>query len=75
MDQPQLLTQSQVSEAFGLSPRTLEDWRRTGSGPRFLRLSGQRGVRYRNTDVLEWLDTQIIANHRAAKRAQEETAA
>jgi predicted DNA-binding transcriptional regulator AlpA len=38
----------------GPSPRTLERWRTTGAGPRFIKL-GHR-VAYRQSDVERWLD-------------------
>ena len=38
------------------SARTLEAWRRTGYGPRYLRL--RRMVLYRVADIQAWLDEQ-----------------
>lgn len=42
---PALLDQHQVAHILGVSPRTLEDWRVTGHGPDFVKLS-YRTVRY-----------------------------
>lgn len=41
-----LLKQDQVAEMLGVSPRTLERWRLTGQGPRFVKVGGTV-VRYR----------------------------
>lgn len=50
-----LLTSSDVAEWLGMSVSWLEIGRHKGYGPRFTRLSHSR-VRYRRSDVLEWLD-------------------
>lgn len=44
------LTQTELAERWKLSPRTLEKWRQTRVGPRYLRLGGR--VAYRLDDVL-----------------------
>jgi predicted DNA-binding transcriptional regulator AlpA len=67
----ELLTQDQVADIFQVSPRTVEDWRATGKGPRFIRIG--RSVRYRDSDITVYLDDAIIASHReqAARRVTE----
>ncbi len=50
-----LLRPAQAAEYLGLSIRALEDWRRTGRGPPWLRL-GHRTIRYRQTALDDWLD-------------------
>ena len=63
-----LLTQAEVAELLGgeISTRTLEDWRRRGLGPDFIKLSGtKRGggrVRYRPQAVDRWLDAHERGN-------------
>lgn len=57
---PELWTTEQVSAYTGLPVRTLQDWRSTrnrgsGLGPRWVNLGGRR-VRYRVSDIVEWLD-------------------
>lgn len=42
-----LLTPKDLARLTGRRPRTLEQWRRLGKGPAYVRLSGRRGVRYR----------------------------
>lgn len=37
----QHLTQSELAERWRLSPRTLERWRQTGFGPRFIKLGSR----------------------------------
>ena len=50
-----LLTTRQAAEFLGLSPRTLECWRLTGAGPRYVKFAGLRGaVRYRLEDLEAW---------------------
>jgi predicted DNA-binding transcriptional regulator AlpA len=51
----ELLTTPAAAALLGLSPRTLEGWRRTGEGPAFVRL-GRRRVAYRRSALDSWLD-------------------
>jgi len=53
-----LLTQSECAELLRLSERTLERLRVTGSGPKFLRI--RHSVRYRPSDVEQWLALRIV---------------
>jgi predicted DNA-binding transcriptional regulator AlpA len=43
------LNQHELSQRWGISPRTLERWRWLGEGPRFLKLGGR--VVYRLEDI------------------------
>jgi predicted DNA-binding transcriptional regulator AlpA len=54
VDQPEILTERQVSNWLGLSEPTLFRHRRDGTGPIFIRLSARR-VAYRRSAVEEWL--------------------
>ena len=47
------LTESEVAEHFGISHHTLRQWRRTRTGPRFLKVG--RSVRYLPGDVEAYL--------------------
>src|SRR5206468_6721620 len=59
-----LLDQRQAAARLGLpSARTLEAWRCRGYGPPFLRLS-PRLVRYRASDIDQWLATRVVGVHR-----------
>ena len=53
-----LLTERQASERLGYSPRALQQWRRTGAGPKFVRVSA-RSVRYRLCDLHEWIEVRV----------------
>ena len=57
----ELLSQRQVAARLGLSARTIEGWRARGVGPPFLRLSA-RAVRYRTSDLEQWLDEHRVAD-------------
>ncbi|MFC3816627.1 helix-turn-helix transcriptional regulator [Lysobacter sp. GCM10012299] len=46
------LSEREAADRLGLSPRTLQDWRRRSCGPAFLKL-GKR-VAYRPTDLDEY---------------------
>ena len=60
-----LLDQNAVAAMLGLKPRTLEDWRCTGHGPHFVRLS-RRCVRYDAAVVLAWVKSQETSSTAAA---------
>jgi excisionase family DNA binding protein len=49
-----LLTVDEVAQWLGLSPGTLRYWRHVNRGPQSLSVGG--AVRYRASDVEEWLD-------------------
>ncbi len=52
-----LLTPRELSKLVGLKPRSLEEWRRLGKGPGYVRLSGRRHVRYAASAVKAWLES------------------
>jgi predicted DNA-binding transcriptional regulator AlpA len=53
-DHERLLTASEVAEWLGVRIGTLYTWRHTHRGPRSLTLHG--GVRYRPSDIQDWLE-------------------
>ncbi len=55
-DPDALLFTGEAAYLLGQSPRTLDEWRRSGAGPHFLRLGRVRAVRYRRRDLVEWMD-------------------
>jgi predicted DNA-binding transcriptional regulator AlpA len=55
-----LLTQRQAAAALCLSERTLERFRVSGFGPRFLRLG--KSIRYRPADVERWLARRVVGS-------------
>jgi predicted DNA-binding transcriptional regulator AlpA len=52
--------QTAVATRLGISVRTLERKRCDGTGPRFVRVG--RAVRYRESDLVEWLVRQTVSS-------------
>jgi excisionase family DNA binding protein len=50
----EVLTPKQVATLLQVSPRTIEEWRRTRSGPPWRRMG--RHVRYLRREVLAWFE-------------------
>ncbi|OGI41832.1 MAG: hypothetical protein A2150_00515 [Candidatus Muproteobacteria bacterium RBG_16_64_11] len=57
-DADALIDEAQAAEFLGLSIKTLQKWRHTGSGPEFLRLSA-RCIRYRRRELIEWSTARL----------------
>ena len=55
-----LLTQRQCAEALALSERTLERFRVSGIGPKFVRMG--KSVRYRLCDVEAWIASRVVGS-------------
>ncbi|MBM0232883.1 helix-turn-helix domain-containing protein [Micromonospora sp. STR1_7] len=58
-DRRALASTNEVADFLVLPVRTVEDWRRSGRGPKFSRVG--KHVRYRWADVEKWLDDQAGA--------------
>jgi hypothetical protein len=56
---PILLTTPEAARLLMFKPKTLEELRRRGGGPPFVRLS-RRAVRYRLSDLNAWLATRTF---------------
>jgi len=54
------MTQEQLAARWQMSPRTLEQWRWLGKGPRFLKIGAR--VLYREHDVVTWEASQVCQN-------------
>ena len=52
----ELVTQQQLANELQVSIRTLERWRKDGTGPAFIRVG--RSLRYRRSDIDAWLTQQ-----------------
>ncbi|WP_163372896.1 helix-turn-helix transcriptional regulator [Endozoicomonas acroporae] len=52
-----LLNTAQVCELLGKAPQTLQNWRSIGTGPKFIKVG--RDVRYREADIIEWLESNV----------------
>jgi hypothetical protein len=50
----QIMTGQQVADLLQVSPRTLEEWRQTCTGPPWRRMG--RHVRYLRREVLGWFE-------------------
>jgi len=57
-----LLTPAEVATYLRVSWRTLQEWRRSGVGPTWIRL-GYNRVRYRKAEVEEWLNRETQVTH------------
>lgn len=60
MSENELLTTEQLAELLGLRTNTIEGWRLKGQGPRFCKLG--RSIRYRRSDVEDWINDNIYQN-------------
>jgi len=54
-----LLTQREAASVLRLSERTLERFRCSGLGPKFIRL-GQKSVRYQQSALDEWIAGRVV---------------
>ena len=70
---PTLLNTRVAAQALGVQPRTLEDWRRRGGGPAYIRLSATC-VRYSLDSLQAWLNERT-ATSTAQEAARELRAA
>jgi excisionase family DNA binding protein len=58
--------QAVVASRLGISVRTLERKRVDGTGPKFVRVG--RAVRYRESDLVEWLAEQTVRSTSEARQ-------
>ncbi len=56
-----LIDETAAAIFVGYSPRTLQNWRVRGGGPKFIRISS-RSIRYRRRDLFEWADSRLRSN-------------
>jgi len=56
----EIFTTSEAAAHVKLSKPTLERFRLTGEGPKFLKLGG--AVRYRRADLEAWLETRLVSS-------------
>jgi predicted DNA-binding transcriptional regulator AlpA len=54
----QLLDSKAAAKILGCTEAALIFWRRKGSGPNFVRMG--RLVRYRERDLIRWIDRQTV---------------
>jgi predicted site-specific integrase-resolvase len=65
VDEDLLLTPAQVAVKLGASPRTLERWRKDGTGPVFVKLGHRVG--YKDSDLAAFI-AQQRRQHTASSR-------
>jgi predicted DNA-binding transcriptional regulator AlpA len=63
LSQDRLLNEVEAAHYLGLRPRTLQNWRWTGNGPRFIRISA-RAIRYRRNDLEEFVSNQEVGGEK-----------
>lgn len=56
----QLLAPKQAAAILNVSISLLEKWRRDGKGPAWIRLEGQRAVRYHKSDLLKFISSRKV---------------
>jgi predicted DNA-binding transcriptional regulator AlpA len=54
----ELLTEQDLAAELKMKPPSLADWRHRGKGPTYIKL-GQL-VRYRRSDVEDWLEARTV---------------
>lgn len=54
----QLLNEEQLATLWNISHRTLQKWRTTGGGPRFVKVGSL--VRYRHTDIEDFIASNTL---------------
>jgi excisionase family DNA binding protein len=59
MTNDELKTTEELAERLRISTSTLRRWRSNGEGPKFIRVG--KKVRYRQSDVEDWLSSQDAA--------------
>lgn len=64
----QNLTTPQAAAYLGLQPATLEQWRWSGRGPRFIKLG--RACRYRVADLDAYMESRAFSSTTEAQRAE-----
>jgi len=55
VDADLLINETRAAELLNVNPRTLQQWRLRGTGPKFVRISS-RCVRYRYRDLMRWAE-------------------
>jgi predicted DNA-binding transcriptional regulator AlpA len=65
-----LLDERGAAAMLGMTPRTLQEWRRVGSGPPYVRISS-RCVRYRVADLESWAAERVRTSTSAEAAARD----
>jgi hypothetical protein len=65
---PPILTTHQAAIFLNLKPATLEQWRWTGRGPRFIKIG--RSCRYRISDLEAFLESRVFNSTTEAQNGE-----
>jgi predicted DNA-binding transcriptional regulator AlpA len=57
---PEIMTVARCATYTGFSAKSLDQWRNSGDGPKFVKVSNR--VRYRKTDIDAWIAAKTKAN-------------
>lgn len=58
IDPDELLSEVEFAKLYKVTRRAVQQWRFTGNGPRYVRISA-RCVRYRRRDINEWAEERL----------------
>jgi predicted DNA-binding transcriptional regulator AlpA len=73
---PTYLTPAQAGQVLGVSERALVEWRRTGRGPRYVRLGGPTGrVRYASDELDHYMSSRMFVSTSAESSARGDSGA
>jgi hypothetical protein len=56
-----LIPERDAAKFLSFAPRTLQNWRILGIGPKFVRHRA-RTVRYRRKDLIHWLEARLVSS-------------
>lgn len=56
-----LVNEKEAAQFLGYTVRALQNWRLRGGGPSFVKVSS-RSIRYRLSDLGEWVESRIVSS-------------
>jgi predicted DNA-binding transcriptional regulator AlpA len=65
IDPDALLTEIHAADFLSMSVRTLQSWRGQGRGPAHVQAG--RAIRYRRSDLIDWIRRNTVAHNAGAK--------
>ncbi len=66
-----LLDERAAAAALGVTPRAMQEWRRSGGGPQYVRISS-RCIRYRPQDLSAWAAERLRTEPEGTQRSRDE---
>ena len=72
MTQTILLDERAAAAALGMTPRAMQEWRRSGGGPQYVRISS-RCIRYRPEDLSAWAAERLRTSTPAGATSESPT--